>query len=150
MTRSSLRGGRWLAKRVEGRTATNTVYVEALPCDLYDGEAGQISVHIDGAPGTFAYTVDYGDGTRWQQYPQELCQMVRPPVTLFGQGNRLGYARPGTYTVTVHMVLEPCATPGVPPAAPESILLSIPVQRVAGPRPYPAPEVAISSGRPGG
>jgi len=126
------------------------VYVEALPCAIYDGEAGQISVHIDGPAGTFAYIVDYGDGTSYKPYPQELCQMVRPPVILFGQGNRLSYARPGTYSVTVHMVIGPCPTPGMGPTVPESIVLSIPVQRIAGPRPYPAPEVAISSGPPSG
>lgn len=85
--RSSLLGGQWSSRRVEGSTADYHVYIEALPCDLYDGEGLQLSVHADGPQATVGFHVDFGDGTSYDQPPYDPCTAPFP-ATFVGAGPR--------------------------------------------------------------
>jgi len=91
---------------------------------------------LDGAPTTMECLIDYGDGTSYHGAPQDFCRM-RLPALGFGSGTSATYAAPGTYTVQVHIVLRACTAPGTQ-ADPQGLTLSIPIERVAGPRPTPA------------
>jgi hypothetical protein len=141
LTREDLLGQRWFARRVEGRVGGNTLWIEVLPCDLYDGEGLQRAVHVEGMPVRLDYLVDYGDGTSYVAAPMDLCRMGLPS-TMFGRGASKTYATPGTYTVQVHLTLRGCAGAAT---APQRITLRAPVDRVAGPRPVPAPELALQT-----
>jgi hypothetical protein len=141
LTREDLLGQRWFARRVEGRVGGNTLWIEVLPCDLYDGEGLQVAVHVEGMPVSLDYLVDYGDGTSYVAAPMDLCRMGLPS-TMFGRGASKTYATPGTYTVQVHLTLRSCAGAA---AAPQRITLRAPVDRVAGPRPVPVPELGLQT-----
>lgn len=101
---------RWLSRRVEGSTADYHVYIEALPCDLYDGEGLQLSVHADGPQATVEFHVDFGDGTSYDQPHYDPCTAPFP-ATFVGAGPRHVYAHPGTYAVVAKVVLHPCTGP---------------------------------------
>lgn len=131
--RSGLRGGQWLARRVNGGTADYRMYIEALPCDLYDGESLQMSLYVGGPQATVEYTIDYGDGASWYQPPYEPCHSPMP-ATFMGPSQHHTYAQAGAYTVRVRISVQPCAAVGTPAAEPQTTSLSIPVQRVVGVR----------------
>ena len=136
VSRDSLRGGQWLGLVASGSTAHYEVSIMALPCDLYDGEGGQITINLNGPQATSDITVDYGDGTSSRQGPFDPCKSPMP-VQIPGTGRPKVYARPGTYTVKVTITLIPCAAP----QSTETITLTVPVVRHFGARPYPAPEI---------
>ena len=143
-----------MSNRADGRTANYSVYIEALPCDQYDNERGQISIYIgSGPPETLEWTVDYGDGAVFHNPAFESCTEHTPATWMTSGSHDVNkphvYAQAGTYTVSVQIVVHPCdptpgaVWPGLNPAPPEAVTLTLPVQRVAGPRPYPAPEISL-------
>lgn len=98
-----------------------------------------MNLHVEGPQGTVEYTIDFGDGTTWYQPPYDPCTAPMP-------GNWMGpnphhvYATPAVYTVTVQVSLHRCVPGATQAAPPETTRLSIPVERVAGARPYATPE----------